>query len=812
MILHDLRHALRGLIRRPLFAAVAVLSLALGIGATTSLVSVVDALLLRPPSPIPDAGRLVEVGRGDDRGGGFDTFSYPDFEALHGAPAFEALSEYAFDAAAFTNGGAGTQILAATVSPSYFPMMGVAPLKGRLFQPSEAAPWDAHPVAVLSYRFWRDRLGADPEVVGSTIQVNRHTLTVVGVLPAAFRGHTTAFTPDVYLPISMVRVVKPGFAAVEDPNAHWMMVLGRLAPGATLASARVQARGVFDRLRLADPRTYAHKTVDVRPYGAVPAALRGPVQAFLAIIGVLVALVLLVACANVAGMLLARAADREKELAVRAALGASRAGLVWRMLLESLLLFAVGGALGLLLAVWLTGALAAVRLPIPVPLHFDFAPNLAVLGAGLALALGTGVVAGLVPALRAVRPDLVPALRDDAGTGGLRSGRLRRAFVTAQVGLSLVLLVAAGLFLRSLQGAAAIPKGFDPRGVHLASFDLRMEGYDDASGLQFVDGLLQRVRAIPGVTDAAVTRDLPLDLASWGTPYWKAGTWDGTGRPPYVGSDINVVTPGYFAALRMPVLEGRAFNDADDARATPVVVVSRTLAEKAWPQVDPIGQRLVFDDSRDTQYTVIGVVEDVQNQFLTGATEPMAYRVLAQAYAPQVTLVARSTPGVAGVPAALRRAVLAGDPSLTLTPVMALTDYTAVGLLPQRLAASVATALGLLALFLAALGIYGVVAYAFARRTREIGLRLALGAAPGDLRRLVASWALRLALPGLLAGCVLAAATSFLVRGLLIRISPLDPVTFVAVTLALLVAVAAAAAVPARRAAAVQPMEAMRQE
>jgi putative ABC transport system permease protein len=327
-----------------------------------------------------------------------------------------------------------------------------------------------------------------------------------------------------------------------------------------------------------------------------------------------------------------------------------------------------------------------------------------------------------------------------------------------------------------------------------------------------VDDLVQRVRAIPGVAAAGGARDLPMDLSSWGTPYWEANASDGEGEPPRIGSDINVVSPGYFVALHIPVLRGRAFTAADGPGAPPVAVVSRTLAETAWPDGEALGRRLQFDDDAGTVYTVVGVVEDVKNQFLTESAEPMAYRAYAQAYAPQVTVVAATVPGVRGVPEALRAAVLEVDPALALTSVTRLDRYTAIGLLPQRIAAGLASALGLLALFLSGLGLYGAVAYAFARRTREVGIRIAVGAGRAEIRRLVLRSAAGLVLPGVLLGGLAGVGIGHLVRGLLIGVAPLDVPTFAAVALALAVTVFAATLVPARRAVAVEPMEALRSE
>jgi putative ABC transport system permease protein len=808
----DLRHAARALIRRPLFTFVAVLSLAVGVGATTAVFSIANTLLIQPLPGIRHADRLVEVGRGY-RGSGYDSFSFPDLQALkEQVPAFEHLAVFDFSPASFGAGGEGFQILAADVSAAYFTALGVTAVIGRLFSVEEDAPWGAHPVAVVDHRFWQERLGGDPGVVGSTITVNRTSLTVVGVLPPEFRGHVVALRPQVYLPLSMVSVLRPQLGTVEHPNNHWFFPIGRLAEGATIEGAQVAASTVFDRLRAERSELYENKTVHVRAYGPLPSVARDAVRIFMALLMTLAGLVLLVTCANVAGMLLVRATDRERELAVRAALGAGRVALIRRLLVEALALFVVGGAVGAGLAYGLVGLITAVPLPVPIPLDLRVETDLAVLLFALVVTLVAGVASGLAPALPASRPELVPMLKEGGRGRSLRGGRMRRLFVVAQVSLSLVLMVAAGLFLRSLESAGGMQTGFDPKGVYLVKLDLSLEGYGRRDGQRFVRDVLERVRSIPGVTAAAASRDLPMDLASWGNPYWEEGTWDGEGRPPSIGSDVNIVAPGYFETLRIPVLRGRTFTDADDATAEPVVVVSRTLAERAWPDGMALGRRIRFYDGTETAYTVVGVVEDVKNQLLVQPDEPMAYRAYAQWYAPEVTLVARTTPGATGVPAALRRAILELDPALALTETQSLDRVTAIGIMPQRIAAWLAAALGLLAVFLSGLGIYGVVAYTFARRTREVGIRMAVGARRADIGRLVLRFAAGLILPGVLVGGVAGVALAFLVRGFLIGVRPLDLPTFAGVAAVLAAVVVAATIVPARRAATVQPMEALRSE
>ncbi len=774
----DLREAVRAYRHRKGLAGIAVVTLALGLGATTAIFSVVNVLLLRPPPGIAEPDRVVEVGRTYE-GGDFDTFSYPDLTTLReqASPPFQGLAGFDFNVASFTRGGAGVRVLTATVSPGYFDVLGARPGAGRLFVAAEGWPPGEHPVVLLTHAFWRERFNGDPAAVGQTVSLNRRPFTVVGVLPEGFRGHNVTVTPELFVPLSMAPVLHDREFGWDNPRSHWLQVVGRLAPGATLPEARAATRTVFDRLRAASPDLYRNrKSADVRPLGAVPAGLRGLVEMFMTVLLSRVGLVLLMTCASVAALLVARTSDRERELAIRVAVGSGRGRLLRQLMVETMALFLLGGAGGLLLALWLTDVFAGIELPTPVPLALDFQPDAEVYVIELGLALVTGVAFGLAPALRASRPDVVPALKEDTGTGGRRGHRLRRTFVAAQIGLSVALLLAAGVLLRSLQQADKIARGFDAEEVYVAALDL------------------------------------PLDLSGFGISYWVDGTWDGEGRPQYVGSTLNIVSDGYFETLGIPVVRGRVFTRNDHGTAPPVTVVSRALAEGVWPEGDPLGKRLRFGDDPDRAYTVIGVVGDTRNHHLTQSFTPMAYRAHAQGYRAVASVVVRARPGSGNVPQAIRRAILEQDPELALSPVYPLEEQTALGLLPQRLAATLAGALGALALLLSALGIYGVVAHAVVQRTREIGLRVALGAHGSDVTRLVAGGLLWWVMPGIAAGLLVGVGLGHLARSLLIGTSPMDPVALAAVVVLLLAVGVAAAVGPTRRAIGLEPMSALRSE
>jgi predicted permease len=809
----DVRYALRTLARRPLFAGVAALSLAVGIGAVTSLFSVVNALVLRPLPAVPGYERAVELGRAT-QGRGFDTFSYPDFlDMRERVPALEEVAGYRTASFSYETGDGGERVSGQFVSGGYFAALDVDAVRGRVFGAEEDEGFGEHPVAVVSHRFWRNRMGGDASALGRAIRVNRVPLTVVGILPEGFDGHVVGVRTDMYVPLTMSPALHD--RSVEEfgnRRSSWMQAIGRLAPGATVREARAQVDALFERLAEAYPESNRNRSARVIPLGPIPGGGRAAVVGFLGALLGLAALVLVVTCANVAGMFLARAAAREREIAVRLAVGSGRARLVRQLLTESLLVFLVGGAGGVAVAWWGTGLLDFGALPVPVEISLDLRPDLTVLGFALLVTLATGVAFGLAPALQATGSDLVTALKDDSGKGS-RGTFLRSLFVQGQVGLSLVLLVAAGLFLRSLQEAAGVDTGFEARDVYVTSLDLDLEGYQEGTGLAFADALVERLRDVPGAASAGLAMDLPMDLASHGTGAWPEGWTDEEGREG-VGVDYNTVTPGYFETVGISLVQGRAFTPADRAGSEAVVVVSRSFVEEVWPGQDPLGRRLRFGVADAPWSTVVGVVDDVKNQTIMDSAKPFVYRPLHQAYDPRITVLVRSPRPHADVAAAVRAAILDVDGSLSLTPVHSLVSLTSVGVLPQRIAASVASVLGFLALVLAGLGLYGVMAFSVTRRTAELGIRMALGAGAGRILRHVVARGLRVTLPGMAVGAVLGALLARLLQGagFLLGVPAWDAVAMGGVLAALLVVVVVACAVPARRASRIQPSAALRYE
>jgi predicted permease len=806
----DLRLAFRSLRKRPLYLTLTVLSLAIGIGANTAIFSAVNHLLLRGMDGIPNASRMVEIGAGRT---GDSSLSYPDFLAIReqGSPLEEAAG---FDMRILTlsRGEAGDRVFGMLVSANYFDVLGITAAQGRTFLAEEDEGPDQHPVVVLSHTFWQGRLGGDPGLVGSTVYVNRQPYDVVGVLPEEFRGHMAVGNPDVYVPLMQHPSLNEGVESFSRRGVSWFQVLGLLEPGSSVAEADAALKTVYSRLSEEYPETNANRTASARPYGALPAMIRGPAGMFLGVLMAFVGLILLITCANVAGMFLARATARKKEIAIRLSLGAGRGPLVRHLLTESLVIFTAGGIAGVFLALWGLDLLTSMDLPAPYPVSFDLSPDLGVLLFAAGLTLFTGLVFGLLPARQALELDLLSTLKDEGNRGGSRGSRLRRGFVTAQVGASLVLLVGASLLLRALQRAGEIETGFEPAGVSLTFLDLKTEGLSGQEGKVFQEEVLEYFSALGWVESAALSTDLPLDMSRSTRGVTPEGWTGATEDDQYVSAGYNHVSPDYFRTLRISVQEGRAFSDQDGPESERVAIVSRAFVDRVWPGESALGRTVRWGGPDDEPLTIVGVAENVQNQLLTDAPEPFIYRPLAQAYSAENNLIVRTGAEFAVATQGIQRGLRTLDPNISLSPVIDLERYTEVGILPQRIAGILSTSLGLLALLLSAMGVYGVMAFAVTRRTRELGIRIALGAEPGLVLRSVLAGGFRLALPGLAVGAVLAIGAAYLLRSLLLGVSPADPLALLGVAVTVAGMVTLGTLVPARRAARIHPAEALRYE
>ena len=810
----EIRFAFRRLRKSPGFTAVALLSLTLGIGATTAIFSVVRTMLFRPLGGLVEPERLVEIGRTRD-GSGFDTLSYPDFRDYRAeAKSFSALYAWELAPLHVRADGEARRAAGMLVTPGFFETLGVRPAYGRFFHGDEEKPGNAA-VAVASHAFWRARLGADPAAVGRTIRVNDSDVTLVGVAEESFRGQIVALAPDLYLPLGALAQAVPlrGNEIFEERRSMWLLAGGRLAPGVSLLAAQAELQAIAARIQKEAPAEFGEIGVELAPLGPMPAMANGPLGLFGTLLFVLVGLVLLVACSNVAGMTLARTEARSREIAVRQALGAPTSSIARQLLVESVLLFSLAAPPAVAVAAWGTSLLGRLRPPAPYPIRVDFPLDWTVLAFALVVGLATGVLFGLAPAFQAARRETTPALRDAAPVG-LRRLLGRKTLVAAQLAFSLVLLTASGLLLRALGRASSIDVGFDPKGVETFSVDLGLAGYPEAELGNAQVELVERIARIPTVEHVSFAAVLPMNFDVMGMGGVVPERPAAGAEVPERGhdADVNIVTAGFFATLGVPV-RGRVF-DARDAHAAPrVAVITESMGRMLFGDRDPLGEAFVIDPRGEKLRTeVVGVVRDGRYRSLGAEPDPTYFiptTQFARGYG-HVLLEARGDRAARA--RALAAEIAAFDPDLPRPELRTLEAVAANSTLPQRIAVSVAGSLGTLGVGLAALGLYGLLAYAVARRGKEIAVRTALGAQSAEIVRLVVRDAAKPVAIGVALGLAGATALAFTLGSLLYGLPPIDPVAF-AGSAALLAAVAAVAAlIPARRALRVSPASALRSE
>ena len=813
---HHLKYSLRLIARSPLFTLCAVLSLAIGIGANTAIFTVANALLLAPTSNVREPDRLVDVGRSMD-GRGFDTMSYPTYMDIRaGSPMFENMFAINFEPKPMSLGGEGGAEIANSeqVSASYFDVLGLVPAAGTFFRTEEENLATPLRKLVLSYGYWQRRFARDPAVVGRTVELNGASFTIVGVGPRGFHG-TTILSPDLWVPITAYIRGTSSAENLRCRECNGYVITARLKPDATLAQADSHVAGMMQRLVEQYPEPYRRHGLKAIANSRLPGDAADEVTPFLFALSAIVGLVLLVACTNLAGLMLARATARSREIAVRLALGASRGSLASLLITESLVLFSLGAIAGLGVARVLASFIVSAMGAAPVPLQLDLGLDWRVATFCTTIALVTGVLTGLGPALQSTRTRLLPDLKADLSAP--RSQRLRHVFLVGQMAFCLVLVLVAGLFLRALAKASAVDPGFDVRAITVASFDLGHGGYPEERLPVVAEELRSRLAALPGVAVAGVATRIPLDLSGIGLGGLRpAGT---AGREVSIDADWDVITPDYTAAVGLRLARGRNFTAADRAGAPRVAIVNEHLARVAWPGQDPIGKILENGDFRPGQeqsierITVIGVARDAKYRWLGEAPRAFIYVAMAQTPMRNINVFMRHDRG--GNPdlqAGVRRIVRDFDPNLPLVRVQALQDYATLSLLPQRLAASIAGSLGSVALLLAAIGLYGVMAYSVASRSREIGIRMALGADAPGVVRLMLSQGLRLVAIGGGVGLAAAAGLAQVLSGFLFGVSPLDPAAYGMAVGTLAVVAIIATYLPARRAARIDPLRALRTE
>ena len=816
----DIQYAIRGLRKAPAFTLVALLTLALGIGVNSSIFSIVNAILFRP-LPVERPNELVDIYGRQSTSSAHETHSYPNYLAYRSQTStLSDLIGYSNFFAHLSIEGSSDLVVGELVTDNYFRALGVRPALGRTFAPDEASAIDASAFAVLSDRFWKTRFGGTPDVIGKTFRMNGTVYSVVGVAPPEFRGMMPAVTAQMWIPATMVGKVEPfgnqrttgrstGSTRFERRGQHWLWLKGRMKPGITPAQVRSEFDGLVGRLAREFPETMAKERIAVVPTSDV--RINPDFDSTVAPAGLLlvaaVGLVLVVACANLANLLLARAAARQREIAVRVALGAERLRLIRQLLTESLLLALVGGALALPLAAGLAALITRVQPPLPIDLGLAVSPDWRVLVFTLVVAIVTGAVFGIIPALRASRPDLVPALKDASAAARRRRFELRDMLVVVQIAVSIVLVVGGALLVRSLAAAGRVPLGFDGDRTAYLALALEMNGYDRDRGGQFLEASVQRLQAVPQVEAVALTSRLPLSLNNYGFSVFIDGHETPDNRP--LAIDGTYVDERYFGALGVKLLAGRGIEPADRDESRRVVVISSTMAQRYWPgQPEGALSREIRLREGGEPYRVVGVVADYKVD--TPGEKPKAYIHLP--FGRRETFgnfVVRTTVPADRMVPVLQRELRALNPELVFLDRGTMRDLADVRLFPVRAAAWLIGAFGALALIVAAVGLYGVIGYSVSRRVREIGIRKALGARSGQLVGMVLGEGMMLVAIGGVIGGVLAAAMARVLSSVLF-VGPFDPVSF-AIAFAVLALVALLAnAIPARRAAQVDPMVALR--
>ena len=826
-LLADIRFAVRWLRKSPGFTLVAVASLAIGIGFNTALFAVVDALLFKP-LPVAAAHRLVDLFTSNSFGtSSYSTSSYPDYVDLSAAnDVFEGMAGYSPMFAALNLDGRSRLAMGEIVSGNYFQVLGVPAAVGRTILPSDDVPGAAR-VAMVSHRYWTRELGAAPDVVGKTLRLRGNAYVVVGVTPRDFNGMVPVLAPELWIPVVASLDVEPvgmrdaipsptGTTRLDRRADRWMFIRARLKPGATVDQARANLSVLMSRLDLANPITNKDRrltlkaTNDVHFHPSVdPVAM--PIAVGLMVV---VGLVLLIVCANVASMLLARASGRQKEIGIRLAIGASRGRLVQQLLTESSVMSSLGAAGGLLLAWWATRILSSLTVPLPIPLVFDLRIDVRVLAFTLGATAFAGVLAGLVPALQASKPNLVADLRGEAA-GSRPAGRLwtlRDALVAGQIAVTALLLVVAALLTRSLVAAQRTSVGFPANHLAIVSTDTGLLRYTEPRSRQFYDQAVARVSAIPGVESAALVTRVPLQVNASRWEIWIPGH-----HTPGEHGDVieqTSVSPDYFKTIGVPIVEGRAFTDADRPETPRVAIVNETMARRYWPGQSAIGKTLRSRASDGPAFEIVGVSAD--HKVLTVAEPPTPFLQVARNQRPSgyAAIIARSARDAPTLLRDMRRTLLALEPNLVFVENQTMEAQVDATMFPARASAWLVSGVGLTAMLLAAIGLYGVIAYSVARRTREIGIRIALGARSPAVIGLVLRHGLAVAIVGLAAGCAIAAiaavAAGRFLPGVLYGVTAADPVAWLSAITLLLGVSGLANLIPAWRATRVDPSEALR--
>ena len=800
-LIADIRFAVRMLARTPMFATIVVVTIAIGVGGVATIFSALNAVVLRPLPGTTDGGRLVDVERRARDASGGVSASHAFYTYLAAASrSLDGVAAWSRVALSIERGGRGHAVSGNIVSGNYFTVLGVRPAAGRFFLPDEDAVPLAQPVVVVSYAFWVTELDRDPSAVGAPIMVNGRSYRLIGVAPERFRGVFTPLKIDAWVPLAMQPHVHPGRDLQDMP---WLRVFGRLAPGIAPAQARAELSALTTQWAASHDdggfRTFTN--IRLTPLTGLPDDARRALLGFGAVLLAAAVLVLVIAGANVSSLLAARAVSRRREIGVRVALGATRGRLVRQLLTETLTLFLLGAVGGTLLAAAATAALEHVPVPSNAGLSLELSPDGRVLALAIILSLLAGIVFGVGPALRGTSRNPSTLLRATSAGAGRRT-HLASALIVAQVACSLVLLTAAGLFVRALAAGAAVDPRFDSAGVSVTAFNTEAYGYDEARGRAFYETLRQRLERLPEIERASASTVVPLTFSDSGTAASIARTLKLPIRQA-------VVDAGYFDTIRIPLLSGRDFTPGD-ATGPSAAIVNETFATRAWGAGDPVGRTFVMGGTG--QMTVVGLVRNSRYASLDEGEVAYVYLPLARHWENSRTVFVRGRAGIPPSAALLAREVAAIDPGLPTPVVSTLEHETSVALVPQRVAAMVTGTLGALGLLLAAVGLYALVGFSVTLRMREIGVRLALGARAPAVVRLVVAGGLRLIALGVAVGLAASLLTSRLLRAYLLTVSPLDPTAFAGAAVMLTLVTLVAAYVPARRAASADPLVVLQSE
>jgi predicted permease len=809
----DVRYSFRMIAKAPGFAAIAILTLALGIGANTTIFSWINSTLLNPVPGLASPSEVVSLTLSKPGDNPFP-LTYPDLETLRdGQQSFTGIAACNFAQMSLTGKSKPERVWGMVASANYFDVLGVRPILGRGFLPAEDEKPGGAPVAVISYRLWQTHFGANPNIVGQTIEINQHPYTIVGVTPAVFQGSQTGVRTEIWVPIMMEAQLNPLGDLLHDHHQFWLLAFGRLKPGVALEQAQEEMTLRLKREVKNYPEEHrGHDSVTVYPLWRNPFGLNYFLSTLLPTLMSIAGLVLLLACVNVANLMLVRSVGRRREIAIRMSLGASRWRLVRQLLVESLMLALAGGAVALLITFWTEGTLMKF-LPVTedIPLALSIAADRTVLLATLVISVLTGVIFGILPALRSSSAAPVAVLKEDTGgaSGGLRKARLASGLVVAQISLSLLLLICAGLFIRSFLSAQQINPGLNPHNVLIASYDLFTGGYPEEKGAEFDRQFVAKLEALPGVQSVALSNRVPLAFGGGSTSVKPEGYVSPANES--METQYAIITPNYFQTMQIPMVKGRDFTLQDTKSSQRAVIVSETFVNRYWPNQEALGKQL-YSDLPKEWFTVVGVARDTKVDRLNEKPTPFLYLPLYQVYEATMIVTARVTGDPLAFRQTLEKTIHDLNADLVVFDVTTLEVREQFASFPQRIAGTFVGAFGLLALALAAVGIYGVTAYTTRQRTHEIGIRMALGASKDDILRLVLGHGLRLTFVGVGLGLAASFALTRYLGRMLLVVTSTDALTFSSVAILLCAVALLACFIPARRAMRVDPMVALRYE